>query len=313
VTGPGTLDPEEAADADPGAGDSATEDRTAADPSLDHRPTAAIGDVGRAFIRATMRAEIAGIAIAVVVAPLLSIVLNLAIAGTPLVDLWSTFPLSWLSLSTIAFVLLLGVTWTVAAIALIPRAVRPGMETFTWAGERSLEAMRATTGGEEAPATPGAARRWLAAHPETPENRWIRAEALLLAGEGDEARATVGRMTGDTPVERWQREDTRATVDLVTTGTVDLTGYRAALAELDAEAAIDAEAGLAIMEARLALLAGGDWLGPLTELRPRIGGDADGILWRRYAVRRLRAALPIMALVAVLFGLVTVLADAASR
>jgi hypothetical protein len=299
VTEPGTSPaPDDAGD----EAESATEPRRAA-----------IGDVGRAFIRATMRAELAGVLVGVVIAPLVFVVLSIAIATTPFVGPWTGFPLSWLSLSTLAFVLLLGLTWTIAAIAFIPHAVRPGMEAFTWAGERSLEAMRATTGSDGAPATPDAARRWLATHPETPENRWIRAEALLLAGEGDEARATVERMTGDTPTERWQREDARATVELVTTGRVDLAAYRAAMADLDPETALDAEAGFAIMEARLALLAGGDWLGPLTELRPRIGRDADGILWRRYAVRRVRAALPIMGLVAVVFGLVSVLLDASAR
>ena len=276
------------------------------EPPLSHAAPA-IGDVGRAFAAASGRAEIIGIAVAAVVGPLVSILVNLGLALTPLRRVWLELPLAWLSFSDAFFVLLLGVLWTVVAVALMPARIRPAMEAFTWAGERSLEAMRAATGSDHAPTSPDAARRWLDRTPETAANRWIRVEALLLAGEQDEARATAERMTDDDPVAAWQRADALATVDFVATGSVDLDAYRAAVAALEGDVALDGAAGLAIMESRIAIATGAAWVAPLTAVRERIGRDAHGILWRRYLLRRLRAALPIMALVAIGLGLLELL------
>ena len=267
----------------------------------------AIGDVGRAFGAAAGRAEIIGIVVAAVLGPLISILVNLGLALTPLRRLWLELPVPWLSFSDAFFVLLLGVLWTVVAVAFVPARIRPAMEAFAWAGERSLEAMRAATGSDHAPTTPDAARRWLERTPETEENRWIRVEALLLAGEPAEARATAERMAASDPITAWQRADALATVDFVATGSVDLADYRAAVAALAGDVALDGAAGLAIMESRIAIASGEEWVAPLTEVRERIGRRADGILWRRYLVRRLRAALPIMALVAIGLGLLELL------
>ena len=269
--------------------------------------TPAIGDVGRAFLRASGRAEITGILAAVVIGPLISILVNLGLAFTPFGRVWLEIPVSWLSLSDLFFVLLLGLIWNAVAILRLPSSIRPAMEAFTWAGERSLEAARAATGSDDAPSSPDAARRWLGRHPETAANRWIRVEALLFAGEPGEARATAERIVADDPITAWQRADALATVDIVSTGAVDLTPYVAAMRGLDGEAALDGAAGLAVMESRIALAGGGDWLAPLTSVRQRIGGAADGILWRRYLVRRLRAALPVMGLVAIALGLLELL------
>jgi hypothetical protein len=279
---------------------------TDADPHSTGAPPA-IGDVGRAFAAASGRAEIIVVVVAAVVGPLVSILVNLGLAVTPLGRGWLELPVPWLSFSDVFFVLLLGVLWTVVAIALMPARIRPAMEAFTWAGERSLEAMRAATGRDDAPTSPDAARRWLDRTPETAANRWIRVEALLLAGDHAEARATAERMTDDEPVAAWQRADALATVDIVATGSVDLAAYRAAVAALDGEVALDGAAGLAIMESRVAIGAGADWIAPLTAVRERIGQAADGILWRRYLVRRLRAALPIMAAFAIGLGLIELL------
>jgi len=60
---------------------------------------------------------------------------------------------------------------------------------------------------------------------------------------------------------------------------------------------------MAILETRLALAAGTDWRGPLTAARAQLGVAADGILWRGYAMRRLRVLAPVMLVVAVAFGL----------
>ncbi len=267
----------------------------------------AIGDVGRAFLRASGRAEIIGILVAVVIGPLVSILVNLGLAITPLGRVWLEIPVPWLSLSDLFFVLLLGIIWNAVAILRLPSSIRPAMEAFTWAGERSLEAVRAATGSSDAPSSSDGARRWLGRHPETAANRWIRVEALLLAGQPGEARATAERILAHDPITAWQRVDALATVDIVSTGHVDLAPYGVAVAALEGEAALDGAAGLAIMESRIALAEGGDWLGPLTSVRQLIGKAADGILWRRYLVRRLRAALPVMALVAVALGLLELL------
>ena len=87
--------------------------------------TPAIGDVGRAFLRASGRAEITGILAAVVIGPLISILVNLGLAFTPFGRVWLEIPVSWLSLSDLFFVLLLGLIWSAVAILRLPSSIRP--------------------------------------------------------------------------------------------------------------------------------------------------------------------------------------------
>lgn len=263
----------------------------------------AIGDVGRAFIAATRRAELIGILIAVLVGPLITVLVSLALAMTSIGEAWTGFPFPWLSISDLVFVALLGLLWTAGAVWFVPRAVRPALEAFTWAGERSLEALGSATGSERIPTSPEQADRWLARIQETDANRWARAEVLLIAGRFDEARETIERMSEATAEDRATRADLQATVDLVSRGTADLGPLREALSELGGEARLATVVDMAILETRLALAAGTDWRGPLTAARAQLGVAADGILWRGYAMRRLRVLAPVMLVVAVAFGL----------
>jgi hypothetical protein len=282
---------------------------TAARPEATSGPSAhpAIGDVGRAFMRASARAEMFGILVAVIAVPAMSVALTIGLALTPAGPVWNALPFSWLSISTIAFVVGLVVVWTLAAIRFIPSSVRPAFEAFIWAGERSLEAMRATTGRADAPTSAPEAQHWLELNPETAANRWIRVEVLLIAGQVQAARATAERMAANDPLERYLKADALATTQIVESGTVNLEPLRAAAADLSDEARLDAEAAIAIHESRLALAAGEDWLAPFTDLRRRLGSAADGVLWRGYAVRRLRAATPVTLLVIAVFALLQLL------
>jgi hypothetical protein len=264
----------------------------------------AIGDVGRAFVTAVRRADLMGIVIAVVLAPLITVAVTLALGMTPFGQAWTRFPFAWLSISDILLVALLGLISTAGAVRFVPRSVRPAFEAFTWAGERSLDALRAEIGNDRMPTSADHAAQWLARTPETDANRWMRAEVLLVAGRFDEARATIERMAARTAEERATRADLEATIDLVTGETADLAPLRAALGELSGEARLAAIVALAILETRLAIVAAGDWLAPLTRVRGELGAAADGILWRGYAMRRLRTLVPAMLVVALAFALV---------
>ena len=162
-----------------------------------------IGDIGRALAGSISGRDLWAIGIAVVVAPLASIALAMAIALlTPWIDAWSRWPAPWLSFSDIAFGVMILVVWQAASVLLVPARVRGAMEVQTWIGERDLRAWQAATGSlpwQLPPTTPAAAERWLASHPATGANRWARIEVLLLARRFDEAAAGLASCPSRNP------------------------------------------------------------------------------------------------------------------
>jgi len=192
---------------------------------------------------------------------------------------------------------------TEAYIRAMPFRSRRAFEAFSWLGEWELgQASRLGAGG--VPTRPADADAWLAAHPETPDNRWIRVEVLLLAARFDEARATAERLPDDTPEEHWQRAHALDDVDWRSGGPGDLASLRAAadgLQPADGDDRLRAEVGIAAAEVRRRMADGrsspGDALEPLLDVRRRLGRRADGQVGRALRRRLFTTILVISAVI----------------
>jgi hypothetical protein len=202
---------------------------------------------------------------------------------------------------------------TEAYIRAMPARSRRAFEAFSWLGEWELQ-QGAAIGGA-VPTSPGEAEDWLAAHPETPENRWLRTDVLLLAKRFDEAREAAGRMPDATPAERWARAQALDSVDWRAGGDGDIAGMRAAAAELlppNGDDRLRAEVSLATAEVLRRMADGrstpGDALEPLLEVRKRLGPRADGQVGRALRRRLLTTTLIVSAVFGALFWLLDPLA-----
>jgi len=185
----------------------------------------------------------------------------------------------------------------------MPTRVRLAWEGWSMVGDPEMKRWQATF-GRPIPVSTAAVQRWLAANPETADNRWARSELLVIAGQMDEARAVIGRLPDSAGWERFERTDQMAFVDWVEGRDIDLDGLEA-LAEtvgtLDSAERWLARAMVASARARDAAVRGGDWAAPLNDLRRRAGSLADGLL--RAELRR--RMYPIMLIVGLPFvGLV---------
>ena len=273
-----------------------------------------IGDIGRALAGGIGNRELWAIGIAVVVAPLLSILLAIAMSlFTSWGDAWSTWPARWLSLSDLAFGLLIVVVWQAASVVLVPAAMRGPMEVQTWAGERELHAWQRATGSlpwQLPPTSPAAAERWLARHPETEANRGPRTEVLLLARRFDEARATLARIPVADAADRIAHADLEATTTFVEHGELDMGDLRSATAAAAGEVRLDGVVRIAMLEVRAALATGGDWMTPLANARVELGSRADGVLWSGFFLRRLLLLTPLILVATVAFGLIRAIGGA---
>lgn len=162
----------------------------------------------------------------------------------------------------------------------MPQRVRRAWEGWSLVGNPELKRWRDTV-KTPVPAGTAAIRRWLAAHPETPENRWARSELLVLAGEMAEARAVVERLPAATDWERFERRDQEAYIDWVEGNDPDLDALQAeadAIAAQDAAQGRLADAAVASARARDLAVRGEDWMGPLIDVRDRHGSAAEGLL-----------------------------------
>ena len=135
------------------------------------------------------RGEVAGIVAAVLV-----------VAGVCLMG--ALVGLDWLLQAVLAVGLGTFVGTEVAKRA-IPTPIRRALEAFGYLGEWEIDRSGAVDAGPMGSADEAA--RWLAAHPERPEDRWLRWELLLLLDRPAEAAAVAARIPDTTPYEAFER------------------------------------------------------------------------------------------------------------
>jgi hypothetical protein len=200
-----------------------------------------------------------------------------------------------------------------AYIRAMPRPAREAFEAFSWLGEWELGQIRALTGGGM-PTTSVEARRWLRAHPETTETRWIRVEMLTFARQYDEAQAAAERMPDATPQERFDRAVTLDFVDWFRGGDGDVPSLEAAARELlpaDGDDRLRAEVIIAIADVRRRMAAGEDPIQAgqaLRDVRKRLGARANGQVGRALRMRLIKPLLVVGAVLALVALLVPDLA-----
>lgn len=192
-------------------------------------------------------------------------------------------PLPWLVQLVLA-VALGTIAGTEVGKRAIPHRVRRALEAFGYLGEWELDRGKAFQA--DMIASPDDARRWLAAFPEQPDDRWLRWELLLLADQPEEAAAVAARIPDDTPYDRFERAYAMDRVAWSQGGTSDLEALRG-LAEAVGPPGHDdrrhAEVALAVALAKEAAAAGRDPLPPLVAARALLPADVG--LGRRFVLQ----------------------------
>ena len=182
-------------------------------------------------------------------------------------------PLPWLVHVTLA-VALATVLGTEVGKRVIPRPVRRALEAFGYLGEWELDRGKAFQA--DMIATPDQARRWLAAFPEQPDDRWLRWELLLLADQPGEAAEVAARIPEDTPYDRFERAYAMDRVAWSQGGTSDLASLRTlaeAVGPPDDDDRRHAEVAVAVAMAKEAAAAGRDAVAPLAAARDMLPAD----------------------------------------
>ncbi len=160
-----------------------------------------------------------------------------------------------------------------------PPRRRRAFEAFAWLGESEFARFRALTDGRVAPSLDNM-KRYVRNTTERPDDRWLRADILAVAGQLDAAREMAQRIPDDTPVGRAERANYCAYVDWLADRPDDLADQRAAVVAIEpaeGDDRLQAEVALAMAEVRLLISAGDDDpTRPLREVRDRIGARADG-------------------------------------
>jgi hypothetical protein len=192
-----------------------------------------------------------------------------------------------------------------AFIRAMPRPAREAFEAFSWLGEWEIAQVRAQTGGG-VPTSQGAARRWLLAHRNDPELRWIRVEMLTFVKRFDEAKAVAEEMPETDPAERLDRAIARDFADWFAGGPGDLAAVESAARDLvppDGDPRLRAEVAIAIANVRRRMANGEDPIAagqPLRDVRRRLGHRADGQVGRALRGRLFRPLVVVSGLLAVL-------------
>jgi hypothetical protein len=182
-----------------------------------------------------------------------------------------------------------------AYVRAFPFRARRAFEALSWAGEWELARARAANVGG-VPTTAEAAARWLTSRPERPDQlveSMVRVEILVFSERFAEAADLVERLapTASTPALQFEMASLRDLVDWCGGGDGNLAAVEAAAAAvlpIDSDDRLRAEVGVAVKRVRRLLAepatARGDAIGPLLEVRERLGRRGDGQVGR--ALRR---------------------------
>jgi hypothetical protein len=196
---------------------------------------------------------------------------------------------------------------------LLPRRDRAVLAAHSWLGAR--EVRRAFGRASRAiglPTDAASADAWLARTPSSDRIRFVRVDALLLAGRTEEASAETELLPDRTPLEAYRKLEARALIADQTGQPVDEAELRTAARALPAGVdRTEAAVSLAVFRARRAL-PDGDWRAPLLEARASIPGSDVRLLVADlglpiFEILFRRAAVPFAALLAIIGASVTVL------
>jgi hypothetical protein len=191
--------------------------------------------------------------------------------------------------------LIVALVGTEAYVRAFPYRARRAFEALSWAGEWELARARAAI-GRGVPTTAEAAARWLARRPERPDQlveSMVRVEVLVLAERFAEAADLVERLapTASTSALQFEMASLRDLVEWCGGGDGNLAAVEAAAAAVlpvESDDHLRAEVGVAIKRVRRLIAdpatARGDEIGPLLEVRERLGSRAGGQVGR--ALRR---------------------------
>jgi hypothetical protein len=178
------------------------------------------------------------------------------------------------------------------------------IEAFNVVGLGELAAYMAATGRK--PPTllnDKAARRWLK-RGEGYGTR-LRIRILIWAGELDAASETIAGMRPSTPAEAFHQALLRQVVEFVATGTMDLSGPRAALERISPGPERDlALTTLAMDEARLDIVNGDDHLQRLADARAQVAELPKGASIRDRFVANMPSSVATFAVIAVIIWVV---------
>jgi hypothetical protein len=194
----------------------------------------------------------------------------------------------------------------VVAILVLPRRIRRAFEAYSWQGHAEVERFKERTGGP-VPTKMDAMEQWLAANPATPAMRLPRIEILAFLGRfsqaKDELDVAIAANPEADPETALEIESLRQYIDWLELGSTDLTGLRAAAAELPSGSELQQSAAVtvAIGEARIRLVdRDPNWTAPLEAVRPRLGSAP----WRVTVVDTWRPVFVILGIVGLITALV---------
>jgi len=265
-------------------------DRSAYDPLVDPTdreptgaaapdPPVAIGSLGRTMAGIQARVQTVTLLVTTVVAIIVTTTVVPALTE-PAGDRFDP-PIALLILGVVCwsiFVLAVAVMAILPPL-LLPKRDRAVFATHSWIGAREIRrdfgrASRAT----RLPTDAASAEAWLARNHASDRNRFIRVDALILAGRFDDARIETELLPGSLPLEAYRREEARALIADQMSGTVDEDALRAGVAAVPGDIdRAEAAASLAVFRARRAL-PDGDWRAPLLEARSAIPGSDVRVL-----------------------------------
>ena len=238
-----------------------------------------LGSLGLAMAGILAHAQTVTLVVTIVVAIIVAAALVPALA-VPVGDTFET-PVALLVLGVACWAIFVV---AVAVIAILPALLLPSRDRAvfaanSWIGAREVRrafgrASRATG----LPSDAESAEAWLARNPGSDRIRFVRVDALMLAGRFDDARVETELLPERTPLEVYRKAEARALIADQTGGAVDEDALRAAVAALPAGIErTEAAASLAVFRARRAL-PNGDWRAPLLEVRPAIPGSDVRVL-----------------------------------
>jgi hypothetical protein len=206
-----------------------------------------------------------------------SVTVALAVAGVTVDPGLPWAEMIWSAAFVVAFAA--SGAWAVASW--LPRDFKAATETYLWLATCAETHWRDRFGDVEVPRTPARMRASLDATPATPETAGDRFGLWMGLGNLEAARGEIAQMPETTAVDRHSRAAAGWLVDFAggTTGPLEPLGVSAAAID-DAGQRLEAEVGVAVSAARVALAEGGDWRAPLAGVRGRLGREPARIMWR---------------------------------